>query len=82
MKMIVRPSALELAQVAEQLVDLLRHQHRGRLVQDQDLRAAVEHLEDLHPLPGADAERLDQRAGVDHQPVAAGRARRSAPALP
>ena len=46
---------LELAQVAEQLVDLLRDQHGGRLVQDQDLGAAVEHLEDLHPLPGADA---------------------------
>ena len=27
---------LELAQVVEELVDLLRHQHRGRLVEDQD----------------------------------------------
>ena len=59
---------LELAQVAEQLVDLLRHQHRGRLVQDQDAGAAVEHLEDLHPLPVADAEVLDQRVGSTSRP--------------
>ena len=60
MNRIVRPSDLSSAQVAEQLVDLLRHQHRGGLVQDEDPGAAVEHLEDLHPLPVADAELLDQ----------------------
>ena len=48
---------LELAQVVEERVDLLRHQDGGRLVEDEDLGAAVEHLEDLHPLPVADAER-------------------------
>ena len=67
MKMTVRPSALQLAQVVEQLVDLLRHQHGGRLVEDQDPGAAVEHLEDLDALPVADAERLDQRVGVDRR---------------
>ena len=69
MKMTVRPSRLELAQVVEELVDLLRHQHRGRLVEDQDPRAAVEDLEDLDPLPVADAEVLDQRVRVDVQAV-------------
>ena len=69
MKMTVRPSRLELAQVAEELVDLLRDQHRGRLVEDEDPGAAVEHLEDLDPLPVADAEVLDQRVGVDVEPV-------------
>ena len=63
---------LELAQVAEQLVDLLRHQHRGRLVEDQDPGAAVEHLEDLDPLAVADAEVLDQRVGVDAEAVRVG----------
>ena len=34
-----RAAGLQLAQVAEQLLDLLRHQHRRRLVEDQDLGA-------------------------------------------
>ena len=63
---------LQLAQVAEQLVDLLRHQHRGRLVEDDDPGTAVEHLEDLHPLPGTDAELLDQPVGLDAEPVGVG----------
>ena len=75
MKMTVRPSRLELAQVAEELVDLLRHEHRGRLVEDEDPGAAVEHLEDLDPLPLADAEVLDQRVGVDVEAVARRRSR-------
>ena len=33
------------------------------------LRAAVEHLEDLHPLPGAHAELLDQPVGLDAEAV-------------
>ena len=68
----VRPSALQLAQVGEQLVDLLRHQHRGRLVEDEDAGAAVEDLEDLDPLPVADAEVLDQPVGLDAQAVGVG----------
>ena len=60
------------AQGVEQLVDLLRHEHRGRLVEDDDPRAAVEHLEDLHPLPVGDAEPLDQRVRVDVQAGGAG----------
>ena len=56
MKMIVTPSAVELAQRCEELVDLLRHEHRGRLVEDEDAGTAVEHLQDLDPLAIADAE--------------------------
>ena len=63
---------LELAQVVEERVDLLRHQHRGRLVEDDDLGAAVEHLEDLDPLPLADAEVLDQLVGVEAEAVGLG----------
>ena len=56
----------EVAQRCEQLVDLLRHEHRGGLVEDQDAGAAVEHLEDLDPLAIADAEVGDQRASGLH----------------
>ena len=79
---------LELAQVGEQLVDLLRHEHGGRLVQDEDLRAAVEHLADLDALPRADAELLDQRVGIDVEAVGVGdladlaRARRAVSSTP
>ena len=69
MKMTVMPSRFSSREVAEQLVDLLRHQHRGRLVEDEDAGAPVEHLEDLDPLALADAERLDQLVGVDGQAV-------------
>ena len=70
MKITVAPSAGELAQRGEQLVDLVGHEHRGRLVEDQDLGAAVEHLEDLDPLLLADAEVGDQLVGVDVEAVA------------
>ncbi len=68
---------LELTQVVEQLVDLLRDEHDGRLVEDDDLGAAVEHLEDLDALAGADAEVLDQHVGLDAEAVGRRRSRRS-----
>ncbi len=67
----------EPAQAVEQLVDLLGHEHRGGLVEDQDPRAAVEHLEDLDPLALADAELLDELVGVDVEAVAVGQLARS-----
>ena len=75
MKMIGQALGLELAQGVEELVDLLRHEHRGRLVEDQRAGAAVEHLEDLHPLAVADAEVLDQRVRVDLEAVDGRRSR-------
>ena len=59
----------EFAERGEQLVDLLGHEHSGGFVQDQDLGASVQHLEDLHTLLVADAEFGDQRVGVDLQTV-------------
>ena len=53
------------AKDAEQLLDSLRGQHRGGLVQDQDLDAEVERLEDLHPLLLADREAADLGVGID-----------------
>ena len=41
----------QLTQIGEQLLDLLGHQHRSRLVEDDDGGPSVEDLEDLHPLP-------------------------------
>ena len=77
MKMIVAPWVGELAERAEQLVDLLGDEHRGRLVEDQDLGAAVEHLEDLDALLVADAELGDEGVGVDLEAVLLRRVRRS-----
>ena len=67
MKTTLRPSAVIDRRVREQLVDLLRGEHRRRLVHDQDPGAAVEHLQDLDPLLLADRElpdpaRRDRRA--------------------
>lgn len=60
---------LELAQVVEERVHLLRHEHGGRLVEDEDLRAAVEDLEDLHALAVGDSEVLDQGVGAHAEAV-------------
>ena len=61
MKMIDRPLADQQPQRGEQRLGLRRRQHRGRLVEDQDARIAVERLQDLDPLPLADRQRADTR---------------------
>ncbi len=61
--------AAQRAQHGEQLVGLLRRQHAGRLVEDQDLGAAIERLQDLDPLLQPDRQVVDQRVGIDRQPV-------------
>ena len=65
-----RPAGGELGERVEQLVDLLRHQHGGRLVEDDDLGAAVQHLEDLDALLLPDTEVAHQCVGVDLEAVA------------
>ena len=55
---------LERAQDREQLVRLLRRQHGRGLVEDEDVGAAVERLQDLHALLLADRDRLDLRVGL------------------
>ena len=44
------PVIAHIAQNREKLVCLLRGQNSGRLIQDQDIRVAVENLDDLHGL--------------------------------
>ena len=61
---------LELAQVVEERVDLLRDQDGGGLVQDEGAGAAVEDLEDLHALAVGDAEVLDEASGRTPRPYA------------
>ena len=50
MKRMVLPSLAKLPHDLHQLVDLLRGQHGGGLVKDQNLIVPVEHLQDLHSL--------------------------------
>ena len=52
-----------------QLVDLLRRQHSGGLVEDQDLIVPVEHLQDLRALLHAHGDILHQRVRVHLQAV-------------
>ncbi len=50
MKMTVFPSCDELAKQMQEPVGFLRRQDRGRLVQDQQFDAVVEHLQDFDAL--------------------------------
>ena len=52
-----------------QLVDLLRRQHGGRLVENQYLVVAVEHFQDLHTLLHTHGDVLDKGVGVNLQAV-------------
>ena len=49
----------------EELGSLLRRQHRGRLVQDQDVRLAVQRLDDLDALLLTDGDLVDPCIRVD-----------------
>ena len=69
MKMIVLFSSLQHPQHLEQLVGLGRGQNRGRLVEDQDLRAAHQGFENFDPLLQADRQFADDGVGIDFEPV-------------
>ena len=60
-----QPLLLQVAQIAEQLVGLLRRQHGGRLVEDQDAGVVIERLEDFDALALADRKILDARRRVE-----------------
>ena len=61
---------LERAQDIEQRVGFLRGQHPGGFVEDQHLRAAIQRLEDFHPLLHADRQGADHGIRVDGEAVA------------
>ena len=60
---------LELLEDTEEVVGLGRRQHAGRLVEDQDLGAAIERLEDLDALLQADRQFLDDGVRIDLEAV-------------
>ena len=62
----------QVAQRAEQLIDLVGNEDRCRLVEDEDAGAPVQHLEDLDALLVADAELVDHRVGIDVEAVPVG----------
>mmetsp|Transcript_6590 Transcript_6590/g.27250 ORF Transcript_6590/g.27250 Transcript_6590/m.27250 type:complete len:361 (-) Transcript_6590:4200-5282(-) len=68
-----RAQLLQPAQRDEELVGLLRRQHRGRFVEDQDPGAAVQGLQDLQPLQlahrqvGHDGVKGHLQPGLGHQ---------------
>ncbi len=72
MKMIVRPSDLSSRRLPNSSSTSCGTSTAVGSSRIRILAPAVEHLEDLHPLPGPDAQGLDQCAGVDQQAVAAG----------
>ena len=55
MKTMPVPSALQRLEHAEEVARLLGGEHGGRLVEDEDPRAAVQRAQDLHALLHADA---------------------------
>ena len=61
-------------QDAEEVVGLLGREDGGRLVEDQEVGAPVERLQDLHALALAHAEVGDARVGVDLEVVLAAQA--------
>ena len=65
MKTMVCPRVAERAENDEELAHLARGQDTRGLVEDEDLRAAVEHLDDLDALLKADGEILDALVGVE-----------------
>ena len=73
------PVGNHLPQRREQHLRLLRREHGGRLVEDQDPRVAVESLQDLDPLLLAQRELPDARLRVDIHARSGRRARRPWP---
>ncbi len=58
----------QFAERLEQVVDLLRHEYGGGLVEDEDAGASVEHLHDLDSLAVADAELGHEHFGLTGSP--------------
>ena len=72
-------AVLQGPQDVEQAIGLLRRQHRAGLIQDQDPRAAEQHLQDFHALLLADREIGDAGIGIDRQAVVARQPRQLSP---
>ena len=60
---------LHVAHDGEELIGLLGGQHRGGLIQNQDVSAAIEDLDDLHGLLLGHGHIVDLHVGVDVEAV-------------
>ena len=58
------------AQHVEKLLGFLRGQHGGGLIQNQYIRAAIEHLDDFHGLLFGNRHFMDLLVGVDIKAIA------------
>ena len=65
MKRIVRPSAFSLRISASRSVDLRGREHRGRLVEDQHVGAAIEQPQDFQHLAHVHRSVRDAQAPID-----------------
>ena len=65
----LQPLAATRWQTSRRRFDLVRQQHRGRLVEHEQARVAHQALDDLDALALADRERLDGRHRVEREPV-------------
>ena len=63
------PFRREIAHNLQQLLNLLRGQHGGRLVENQDLVVPVQHFQNFRALLHTDGDVLDQRVRIDPQAV-------------
>ena len=64
-----RPSAFSRFEHDEELVGLLRRQHRGRLVEDQEFRILHQRADDLDALALADRKLPDLAPGIERKAV-------------
>ena len=69
MNTIVLPVVPQVPEVDEQVLRLERGEHRRRLVEDQDVDAPVQRLQDLDALLLADGELLDHGVRLHVEPV-------------
>ena len=60
---------LHVAHDGEQLLRLLRRQHGGRLIEDENIRAAIENLHDLHRLLLRNGHVVDLHVGINVKTV-------------
>ena len=66
------PRLPELPQIVEEILRLVRREHGRRLVQDEDLDASVQRLQDLHALLLADGEVFHHGSGIHPEGVRLG----------
>ena len=67
MRMTVLPWSRSCAEDAEQVIGLIRRQYAGGLVEDQDLGALEQGLQDFNTLLQADGQFADDGIGIDIQ---------------